>query len=77
VLLGTAIPDEWSLDFAIPLVFLALVVPTIKDRGTGAAAAMAALVAVIAVDMPFNSGLLTAAAAGIVAGLLVEGRARS
>ncbi len=71
VVLGTGVPEDWSLDFAVPLVFLALVVPTIKDRGTGAAAAVSGLVAVLAVDIPLHSGLLTAAAAGILGGLLV------
>jgi 4-azaleucine resistance transporter AzlC len=77
VVLGTGIPADWSLDFAVPLVFLALVVPTIKDRGTGAAALVSGIVAVLAVDMPLHSGLLTAAAAGILGGLLVGRKAPS
>lgn len=74
VVLGASIPEEWSLEFAIPMVFLALLVPTIKDKGTRMAAAVSGTVAVIAAPLAFNAGLITAAVAGIVAGLLVEGR---
>jgi 4-azaleucine resistance transporter AzlC len=74
VVLGASIPDEWSLEFAIPMVFLALLVPAIKDTGTRVAAAVSGVVAVIAAPLAFNAGLITAAIAGIVAGLLAEGR---
>ncbi|MCI0554962.1 MAG: AzlC family ABC transporter permease, partial [Anaerolineae bacterium] len=38
IFLGTAIPEEWSLDFALPLTFIAMVVPVLKDRPAIAAA---------------------------------------
>ncbi len=68
-LAGTGIPPEWSLDFAVPLVFVALVVPAIRTRPDGAAALVAAVVAVTAAGLPWNTGLLAGAGAGIVAGL--------
>jgi 4-azaleucine resistance transporter AzlC len=74
VLLGAEIPASWSLDFAIPLTFLAILVPTIKDRATLATALAAGLVAVGGVYVPFNLGLLLAALAGIVVGLSLEKR---
>jgi 4-azaleucine resistance transporter AzlC len=74
VLVGASIPEEWSLDFAIPLVFLALLIPTVKDRGTRVAAGVGGTVAVLAAPLAFNAGLITGAAAGLVAGVLVEGR---
>lgn len=77
VAVGTGIPADWSLDFAIPLVFLALVLPTVGDRATAAAALVAALVSLVAVDMPFHTGLLAAAAAGILGGLVVAKRVGS
>ena len=46
VLAGTAVPESWSLDFAVPLVFLALAVTSIRDRSDAAAAATAGAVAV-------------------------------
>lgn len=65
---GAGIPDSWSLDFAVPLVFLALLVPAVSDRATAAAAVVGGLVAVAAGGLPHNLGLLTGAGAGILAG---------
>lgn len=72
IFLGTRVPDNWSLDFAIPLIFIALVVPAITNRATLAAAVVAGVVAVGAFQLPFNSSLIVAALVGIVAGLGVE-----
>ena len=72
VFLGTGIPRNWSLDFAIPLVFLALLVPAIRSSATLGAACVGGLVAVLAVDMPYNLGLVTASVCGILTGLAVE-----
>ncbi len=38
ILFGAAIPDNWSLDFALPLTFLAMLLPTLIDRPAWAAA---------------------------------------
>ncbi|WP_339831284.1 AzlC family ABC transporter permease [uncultured Parvibaculum sp.] len=73
-LLGSRVPPSWSLDFFVPLSFLALLVPGIRDRATAAAAATGAAVAVIAAGLVFNLGLFVAAACGIAAGYLVETR---
>jgi len=75
-LLGAAVPEAWSLDFAVPLVFLALLVPAVRDRADLVAALAAAGLAIAAVDLPFNLGLLVAAVGGIAAGVLVERRSR-
>lgn len=72
VVVGGGVPPEWSLDFAIPLVFLALAIPAARDRGTRVAAVVAGGTAAGAATMPLNLGLLTAAACGIAAGLLAE-----
>lgn len=77
VLVGGGVPPEWSLDFAIPLVFIALAFPAARDRGTRTAAVTAAVVAAIAAGLPLNLGLLVATATGIGAGLLAERGQRS
>lgn len=74
VCLGTGIPSSWSLDFAIPLVFLALLVPAIRGPASFCAALVGGVVAVLAVGMPYNLGLVIAAVCGIAAGLLIESR---
>jgi 4-azaleucine resistance transporter AzlC len=72
---GARLPSSWSLEFTIPLTFLALAVPAIKDRYTLAAALIAGVAAVLTRQAPFNSGLVIAALVGILAGMLLERRA--
>ncbi|NJO07769.1 MAG: AzlC family ABC transporter permease [Chloroflexaceae bacterium] len=71
-ILGRGVPPEWSLDFAIPLNFLAVLVPSIRDRATVTSALVGALVAIAAVRLPFNLGLITGALSGIAMGMLME-----
>ena len=70
--LGSWVPEEWSLDFVLPLIFIALALPAIKDRTTGAAALCAGVAAVFASAMPLNLGLIAAALVGVLGGLLAE-----
>lgn len=74
IFLGAAIPQSWPLDFALPLTFIAMVMPMLKDRPVVAAALSAGLVALAAVHMPFKLGLILAALIGIGMGVLLEGR---
>jgi 4-azaleucine resistance transporter AzlC len=70
--LGTAIPESWSLDFALPLTFIAMVVPVLKDRPAIAAALSAGVVALVAHRLPYQLGLIVAAFVGIAVGTLLE-----
>jgi len=70
VIIGSGVPEEWSLDFAIPLVFMALLFPAIKDRASTIAAVAAATSAVAFVSLPLNLGLLAASGLGLVAGVV-------
>ena len=72
MLLGAAIPASWSLEFAIPLTFMALLVLAVRDRPGLVAAAAGGTVAVIATGLPYNLGLLVGAVCGVVAGLVSE-----
>ncbi len=74
IFVGAQIPPSWPLDFVLPLTFIALVVPAIKDRSSLAAALLAGLVGVLALNFPYKTGLLLAAFVGILAGMLLEGR---
>ncbi|GAB4452324.1 MAG: AzlC family ABC transporter permease [Anaerolineales bacterium] len=74
IFLGAAIPDSWSLDFALPLTFIAMVVPALKGRPYIAAALSAGIVALAAHALPFKLGLILAALTGIAAGTVLEGR---
>ncbi|HVU70779.1 MAG TPA: AzlC family ABC transporter permease [Ktedonobacteraceae bacterium] len=72
LLLGAHIPASWSLDFTLPLTFIAIVIPTLKKPGDVMVAGGAGLIAVLAARLPFNSGLLLATFTGIALGLLLE-----
>jgi 4-azaleucine resistance transporter AzlC len=74
ILLGSAIPDSWSLDFALPLTFIAMVVPALKDRPAVAAALSAGVTALLAYSLPYRLGLILAALVGILVGTLLEGK---
>jgi 4-azaleucine resistance transporter AzlC len=74
IFIGATIPPEWPLDFAIPLTFIALVVPVLKDRASVGAALVAGVVAVAADGLPLSLGLVVAALVGIVAGLALSWR---
>ncbi len=72
VLVGASIPEDWSLDFAVPLVFLVLLASSLKDRPAVVAAAVGGVVAVLADDVPWNLGLIVATLSGIAAGLMTR-----
>jgi 4-azaleucine resistance transporter AzlC len=74
IFLGTAIPESWSLDFALPLTFIAMVVPVLKNRPAIAAALSAGIVALLAYSLPYKLGLILAALVGIAVGTFLEGR---
>lgn len=76
MLLGSQIPNEWSLDFTIPLIFLALLAPAVRDKPTIFAAVSSGAVAVASAGLPYNLGLILAAATGIGVGLWAEWRMR-
>jgi len=74
IFLGAAIPESWSLDFALPLTFIAMVVPVLRNRPAIAAAVSAGVVALFAYAIPYNFGLIVAALVGIAVGTFLEGR---
>ena len=74
IFLGAAIPESWSLDFALPLTFIAMLVPVLRDRPGIAAAISAGLVALVAFSLPYKLGLILAALVGILTGTVLEGR---
>lgn len=74
IFLGAAIPESWSLDFALPLTFIAMLVPVLKGRPAIAAALSSGLVALIVFDLPYKLGLILAALVGILVGTMLEGR---
>lgn len=72
LLLGAQLPPQWNLDFALPLTFMALVIPALTDRASIASALVGGVVAVSADAIPLRLGLLLGAIAGILVGVGVE-----
>ena len=72
IFLGVIIPESWPLDFTIALTFIALLVPMLRDRAGLAAATVAGILALLTLNVPLKLGLVIAALAGIITGVLVE-----
>lgn len=76
VLIGAQLPSNLDLDFALPLTFIAIVVPMIDSRARLLAAVTAGAAAVAMAAMPYKLGLFVAAMAGLVAGAAMPRRAK-
>ncbi|MDX1621360.1 MAG: AzlC family ABC transporter permease [Nitriliruptorales bacterium] len=72
ILLGNVLPEGVELDIAIPLVFLALLVPMIEDRPTLVAAIVGGTVTIAGEALPLHLGLFAGALSGVAAGLIVD-----
>lgn len=72
IYLGASIPQSWSLGFAIPLSFLALLIPGLRSMASLGAAVVGGVLAVLAINLPYNLGLVTASIGGVIAGLVIE-----
>lgn len=74
ILLGTGVPKSWALDFAVPLSFMALLVPSLTDGPMLTAAITGGVIAVACAVLPYNLGLILAVFGGIFAGVIAERR---
>ena len=74
VVIGATIPAGLQIGFAAPLMFIALAVPSVRDRAALIAAAVGFSVTILAKDAPMNTGLLIGAGAGIAFGMLAKMR---
>lgn len=69
---GFLVPASWSLEFAVPLCFIALVAPLLRTA-PAICAALVAGTAVLALEaLPMKLNLLAAGALGIAAGTIFE-----
>lgn len=74
LLAGQTIPDplSWGLDFALPVTFIGMLIPLLKNRASFVSAIVAGVTAVVAYHLENQLGLIVAALAGIIAGVVVE-----
>ena len=71
IVLGRLIPHDWSLDFIVPLTFIAIVVPLLSSRAM-LIAGIAGGAASVLLILPLKLNMIAAAVIGIGAGLAAE-----
>ena len=69
---GPVVPEEWNLGFAVPILFIGLIVLGVDKWPKLMAALVGAGVTYLTASLPSRGGLLVGAVAGIVAGTIVE-----
>ncbi len=72
IFVGTILPENLPLDFTLPLIFIAIVVPNLRDKPAVFATVTAGVLAVLAFGLPYKLGLLVAAIIGMGVGLWLE-----
>lgn len=75
LVVGNVLPQSWSLDFAVPLLFLGLLINALRDRPGLVAAVVSGAIAVAARDVqPAGLGLLGGAVSGMTIAALLDWR---
>lgn len=72
VLLGPVIPAAWQIAFIVPLMFIALMVPSLRHRSELAAAVVAVIITLILKDLPLGLNVILGAIGGISIGRFVK-----
>ncbi len=72
--LGAILPGTSLLDFALPLTFLALLIPNLTDRVALAVAVTAGVLAVLLASLPYKLGLMIAVLLSVGLGVTLESR---
>ena len=68
VFLGTKIPSGLNLEFAIPLTFIAIILPKLRSLAHLSAAITASFIAIFGQHLPNNLWIIFAAIMGMVVG---------
>ena len=71
-LVGNLVPAAWSLDFAVPLCFIALIAPVLRTVPAIVAAASAGFAVFALAGLPMKLNLIAAGIIGIVVGTLYD-----
>lgn len=72
IVAGAGVPEAWELTFAVPVLFVGLVVLTLTRRPAIIGAVVGFLVSAAASPLPNRTGLLVGALAGIVVAALLD-----
>ena len=74
LLVGPVVPQSWQLDFAVPVMFVGIVVMAVDRYPKVVAAVVGAGASYLLAGLPNRSGLLVGALVGIVAGVITDRR---
>ena len=72
VIAGSTIPEDWELSFAIPLTFIAIVIPLLRSIPNIVGALTSGLIALCGQSLPWNTWIIIAACGGVLMGAFVE-----
>ena len=72
VQMGRAVPESWGLDFAMPITFIGMTAAMLRTVPHGVAMTVSVGVTLLLWAMPYGTGLLVGAAAGMAAGAIAE-----
>lgn len=72
IAIGPVVPEEWNLGFAVPLLFIGLLVLGVDKSSKLVAALSGAGVTYLFANLPNRTSLLVGALAGIVIGTVIE-----
>ena len=74
VFLGANIPPYLNLEFAIPLTFIAVILPTLKSLAQIGTAVTASIIAIFGQDLPYGLWIIVASISGMFVGGLISQR---
>ena len=72
ILVGRVIPASWQLEFVVPLSFLAILTPLLRDRVTLLVVFTTTVAAIVLDDMPMRLSLICAGLIGIATGAVAD-----
>ena len=72
ILVGQVIPASWQLEFVVPLTFIAVLAPLLRDRIAILVAVVAGIAAIALDDMPMRLSMVCAGLIGIAAGVVAD-----
>jgi predicted branched-subunit amino acid permease len=72
ILVGQVIPASWQLEFVVPLCFLAVLAPLLRDRVTLLVVVVTGVAAIALDNMPMRLSMICAGLIGIAAGVIAD-----
>lgn len=71
---GNFAPASWALDYAVPLSFAALVIPTLKNKNYVIVAAFSSIASIVLQPLPYRTSLIVTAILAVALGIYLSRR---